>query len=60
MTKSEELRQNAENCAELAEATDSQSNKTRYKRMAKSWTDLAETQAWLDGEAGTKSQSQTN
>ena len=59
MTKSEALRQNAENCTELAEIADSQSNKMRYQRMAKSWTDLADTQAWLDGEVATKTSSRT-
>ena len=49
MGKSQELKQNAENCADLAaEAKD----KRRYERMEEAWSALAKTQAWLDGELG--------
>jgi hypothetical protein len=51
MGKSDALRKNAENCAELADAADSVQKKKRYERMARSWNHLAETQSWLDGES---------
>jgi hypothetical protein len=49
LSKSEEYRENARNCAELApEAKDSPS-KNRFKRMQEVWLALAEEQDWLDG-----------
>jgi hypothetical protein len=50
VNSSKELRKNAENCAALAEAADSGPNKKRYTRLATAWNELADTQAWLDGE----------
>ncbi len=50
MTKSQELRQNAENCSELALVAENDPKKKRLKRMAQGWNQLAQTQAWLDGE----------
>jgi hypothetical protein len=50
MGKSDDLRKNAENCIELADAADSVQKKIRYVQMAKSWNSLADTQSWLDGE----------
>jgi hypothetical protein len=50
MSKSEELRKFADNCAELAEATDNGPRKNRLARLAEGWGNLAQTQAWLDGE----------
>lgn len=50
MTRSDQLRQNAENCAELAKASESDPKKKRYERMAEGWNSVAETQDWLDGE----------
>jgi hypothetical protein len=47
MTKSQELRQNAENCSELARVAEDDPKK---KSMAQGWNQLAQTQAWLDGE----------
>jgi hypothetical protein len=49
LSKSEEYRENARNCAELAaEAKDSPS-KNRFRRMQDAWLALAEEQDWLDG-----------
>jgi hypothetical protein len=50
MNKSDELRQNADNCVEMAQSTDSDPKKKRFERMAEGWNSVAETQAWLDGE----------
>ena len=50
MGKAEQLRQNAENCEELAKATENEPAKKRYERMADGWQSVAKTQAWLDGE----------
>jgi hypothetical protein len=50
MKQSDHFRENAENCAQLAErATDDATHK-RYKRMEAAWRALAEEQDWLDGE----------
>ena len=49
MTKSGELRNNATNCAALANASSSEPKK-RYQRMAEGWDSVAENQEWLDGE----------
>jgi hypothetical protein len=46
---SEDLRKNAENCAEMAGAAVSQPDKARFKRMEKAWENLADNQEWLDG-----------
>ena len=50
MQKSDDLLKNAENCAEKAELAPTVPEKNRFKRMEKAWKDLADTQAWLDGE----------
>ena len=53
MNRSGELKQNAENCAELAAKAADERARRRFERMQKAWIDLADTQAWLDGEKGT-------
>jgi hypothetical protein len=50
MKKAEELRDCAENCAELAQAATSEPNKKRFERMAEGRKTVADNQAWLDGE----------
>jgi len=50
MSKSEELRKFADNCVDLAEATNSGPRKKRLQRLAEGWKNLAQTQARLDGE----------
>jgi hypothetical protein len=52
MHKSDELRRNAENCAEMAQSSDNDPKKKRFERMAQGWNSLADSQAWLDGEKG--------
>ena len=52
MKPSEIYRENADNCAALAEgepARDTPAYK-RYRRMEEAWRSLAEEQDWLDGE----------
>jgi hypothetical protein len=50
MKQSEIFRENAENCAQLAESAASEPAFNRYKRMEAAWRALADEQAWLDGE----------
>jgi len=51
MRQSDILRENAENCLQLAEHAKGQPRAfRRYSRMAQAWTALAREQAWLDGE----------
>jgi hypothetical protein len=50
MRKSENLRQYAENCADLADRAANDWDKARFKRMQQAWIDLATNQDWLDGE----------
>jgi hypothetical protein len=50
MKQSDMFRENAENCAQLAEAATSEPAFQRYKRMEASWRALADEQDWLDGE----------
>jgi hypothetical protein len=50
MKQSDVLRENAENCLQLAERAQSQPAFRRYMRMALAWKALADEQAWLDGE----------
>jgi hypothetical protein len=50
MKQSDLLRENAENCLQLAERADIQPAFRRYMRMAEAWTALANEQDWLDGE----------
>jgi hypothetical protein len=52
MKPSKIYRENAENCAQLAEGeptTETPAYK-RYRRMEAAWLALAEEQEWLDGE----------
>jgi hypothetical protein len=53
MPTPEELRKNAENCAELAADATTEPNKKRLKRMEQAWVSLAETEEWLEGRPGT-------
>lgn len=48
-TKSDDYRENARNCAELAAEAKSEPARNRYKRMEAAWLALAEEQDWLDG-----------
>jgi hypothetical protein len=50
MQSSDELKKFAQNCTDLADAAHSEPNKKRFERMAEAWNDLAQSQAWLDGE----------
>lgn len=45
-------KENADNCAQLAESESSTETPTykRFRRMEAAWRALAEEQAWLDGE----------
>ena len=49
LSKSEEYRENARNCAELATEAKDLPSKNGYKRMQDAWLALAEEQDWLDG-----------
>ena len=50
MKQSDNFRENAENCAQLAERATDDGTYKRYKRMEAAWRALAEEQDWLDGE----------
>jgi hypothetical protein len=50
MKQSEIFRENAEQCAHLAESATNEPTYRRYKRMETSWLALADEQDWLDGE----------
>jgi len=50
MKQSDLFRQNADNCAQMAEAAEGQPAYNRFKRMEAAWLALAEEQDWLDGE----------
>ncbi len=50
MKQSEIFRENADNCAQLAESAISEPTFNRYKRMEAAWRALANEQDWLDGE----------
>jgi len=50
MRQSEIYRENADNCAQLAEGAKLDASFKRYKRMEAAWLALAEEQDWLDGE----------
>jgi len=50
MKQSEIFRENAENCAHLAESATNEPTFLRYKRMEAAWRALADEQDWLDGE----------
>jgi hypothetical protein len=47
--KSDDYRENARNCAELAAEAKNEPARNRYKRMETAWLALAEEQDWLDG-----------
>ncbi len=48
--QSDQYREYAENCAEMAERAESKPTYTRFKRMEEAWLALADEQDWLDGE----------
>ena len=50
MKRSDALRQNADNCRQLAERAEGEPAYRRYMRMAQAWMALANEQDWLDGE----------
>jgi hypothetical protein len=50
MQKSQDLRKNAENCAEKSEKAATLQDQARFKRMEKAWKNLADNQAWLEGD----------
>jgi hypothetical protein len=50
MKQSDIFRENAENCAHLAEAASNEPKYLRFKRMEAAWLALAKEQDWLDGE----------
>ena len=50
MKQSDIFRENAENCAHLAESAVGEPTFNRYKRMEAAWRALADEQDWLDGE----------
>ena len=50
MKQSDLLRENAENCLQLAERAEGRPAFKRYMRMADAWTALANEQEWLDGD----------
>lgn len=50
MKQSDHFRENAENCAQLAERATNDATFKRYERMENAWRALAEEQDWLDGE----------
>ena len=47
---SNELRKNAADCAKLADHARSSAERARHRLMEKAWLELANAQAWLDGE----------
>jgi hypothetical protein len=49
MKQSEIFRENAENCAHLAEGAVNEPASHRYMRMEAAWRALADEQDWLDG-----------
>jgi hypothetical protein len=49
MKQSDDFRQNADNCAQLAERATDEPTHQRYKRMEEAWLALAQEQDWLDG-----------
>jgi hypothetical protein len=50
LKQSDHFRENADNCAQLAERAPDEATFKRYKRMETAWLALAEEQDWLDGE----------
>ncbi len=51
LKQSDTVRENAENCRQLAERASSEPVAKRFLRMADAWMALAEEQDWLDGES---------
>jgi hypothetical protein len=49
MKKSDEHRQSAENCTEMARTSASEQKRKRFERMAEGWQNVAKEQDWLDG-----------
>lgn len=49
---SKEMRENAQNCGDLADEAKGTPERKRYERIQEAWTSLAETQDWLDGKVG--------
>jgi hypothetical protein len=47
--QSDKYRENAENCAMLAQQAKHGAARIRYKRMQAAWLSLADEQDWLDG-----------
>lgn len=43
------MRQNAENCREMANTAANEPSRKRYLRMAEAWEMLADNKDWLDG-----------
>jgi hypothetical protein len=50
LKQSDSFRDNAQNCAFLAERAKDDAALQRFKRMEAAWLALAEEQDWLDGE----------
>jgi hypothetical protein len=50
MKQSEIFRENAENCAHLAEGVSTEPAYQRFKTMEAAWRAIADAQDWLDGE----------
>ena len=51
MTKADDLRKYAENCADIARTAKANTPKQkRFTRMAEAWDSLAANEDWLDGE----------
>ncbi|MET0671254.1 MAG: hypothetical protein ABWY66_14765 [Xanthobacteraceae bacterium] len=50
MPRAKKLRENAENCAEMAENARDDASRRRYQRMELTYLHLAETEDWLDGQ----------
>jgi hypothetical protein len=48
--QSDKFRENAANCALLAQQAKHGAARIRYKRMETAWLSLADEQDWLDGE----------
>jgi hypothetical protein len=55
MRTAEQYRENADNCAQMAEAARTEPARNRFKRMEAAWRALADEQDWLDGEKAAKS-----
>lgn len=55
--QSDMFRENAQNCADLAETAKDEPTHHRFKRMEAAWRALADEQDWLDGEQSPVSRS---